>query len=526
MPDGRESGAGPLLTRRALLGAAALILPGTAAAQPVHRAIAEQTIRGLTVTSSSAAIWIAWSRVVAPLTTQASLQVVANPLLRRDSPIHDRAFAHLRVLGAPRVRFVPWYPYPRLSVPELGSPTSTRTTWDFRDVDPMMVDFMHATAGRSPIVNFSTIPAWMWTTAGPIALPGNPNTVDFGYGQGTDLAVPVSTVGAYYRRLVSWYTEGGFRDELGRRHVSGHRFKVEYWEVLNEIDAEHALTPRDYTELYDEIVTQVSRVSPRTQFIGLALSSMAPQTLAYVRYFLDPVNHRPGIPRDWISYHFYVAPSRDTQAGWGLTSFPKVDAFLARVDAIESLRLRLSPSTRTAVDEAGTLLRGACLQAVPEAIPDLYWNFSAAIFAYLYANLAMRGIDLVCESQLVGLPGQYPSVTMLDWRTGLPNARYRVLELLLNSLSSAMLLCAARASDSRLFGLGLRTRSGERCVLLINKGDSPLAVRLQGLKGASVAIVDGASAGGPPRREDPRYHGITLSGYAVAVAHLQRSRHR
>ena len=34
------------------------------------------------------------------------------------------------------------------------------------------------------------------------------------------------------------------------------------------------------------------------------------------------------------------------------------------------------------------------------------------------------------ESQLVGYPTQYPSVSMMDWTTAEPNSRYWVLYLL------------------------------------------------------------------------------------------------
>ena len=38
--------------------------------------------------------------------------------------------------------------------------------------------------------------------------------------------------GEYFSRIVSWYTKGGFVDELGVRHVSNHSYSWKYWEVL------------------------------------------------------------------------------------------------------------------------------------------------------------------------------------------------------------------------------------------------------------------------------------------------------
>jgi hypothetical protein len=48
-----------------------------------------------------------------------NFQVVVNPMIRRTSPIHDRVFEMLHNLQAEYVRFVPWLPYPRLSVVHL-----------------------------------------------------------------------------------------------------------------------------------------------------------------------------------------------------------------------------------------------------------------------------------------------------------------------------------------------------------------------------------------------------------------------
>lgn len=45
------------------------------------------------------------------------------------------------------------------------------------------------------------------------------------------------------------------------------------------------------------------------------------------------------------------------------------------------------------------------------------------------------GIEVVGESQLVGYPSQFPSVTEIDWHDGSPNARFRVLQLLSANIS-------------------------------------------------------------------------------------------
>ena len=67
-------------------------------------------------------------------------------------------------------------------------------------------------------------------------------------------------------------SNGGFTDENGVRPRSGYHYKLPVWEVLNEVDFEHNMTPEQYTERYDAIVSAIHAVSPETKFMGLALA--------------------------------------------------------------------------------------------------------------------------------------------------------------------------------------------------------------------------------------------------------------
>ena len=82
--------------------------------------------------------------------------MVVNPRLRHGDPLSAAAYKAVNELGADYVRFVPWLPYPRLAVAELEPPTPQETSWNFNLIDPMMKDFLDATAGHSTILNFST----------------------------------------------------------------------------------------------------------------------------------------------------------------------------------------------------------------------------------------------------------------------------------------------------------------------------------------------------------------------------------
>lgn len=358
-----------------------------------------------------------------------TLQVVVNPPLRRGSSIHDTAFAALHDLGASYVRFVPWLPYPRLAVAELEPPTREKTSWDLTQIDPMTVDFLQATQGYSTILNFSTIPAWMFKTPQPVTYPTDPDQVVWNYTQGTELRdASLKELADYYARLVSWYAKGGFTDELGKFHASGHHFILPYWEVFNEIEAEHQTTPQQYTQRYDAVVEAIHRVSPQTKFVGLALADA--HHLDYFNYFLDPKNHRPGIPLDMISYHFYGSPADAIAAHWQF--FAEADRFVQNVRQIEAIRQRLSPSTKSTIDEIGVILPNdnGPVDDTATRIPPIYWNAAGAMYAYLYLELSKLGIDVIGESQLVGYPTQFPSVSMIDWRNEKPNARFQVLKLL------------------------------------------------------------------------------------------------
>ena len=423
-------------------------------------------------------------------------------------------------LGADYVRYVPWLPYPKLGVAELEPPAGDKTSWDFSLIDPMTIDFLNATQGHPVMLNFSTIPAWMFTTAKPVQYPQDPEQATWTYTQGTELRDPSGKeLGDYYARLVSWYVNGGFTDEYGRRHDSGHRFKIDYWEVLNEPDLEHNTTPEQYTARYDAIVAAVRKVAPGIKFVGISVAYPSANPHMF-EYFLDPKNHRPGIPLDMISYHFYAAPSAHQGQGAEssqFTFFDQADGFIATARYIESIRRRLSPSTQTTVNEIGSILAGDPNLKAP--IPNSYWNLSGACFAYVFGHLASLGIDIAGESQLVGYPTQFPSVSMVDWNTGGPNARLRVLELLKSNFRPGDKIVKTAAGSPDLYALAMTGPKGERKLLLVNKRDREIQVTLPG-RATAAQTVDQTTKGEVPRRQALNGNKLTLGGLAVAVVEM------
>jgi hypothetical protein len=469
---------------------------------------------------------IDWSRILLVSRSTPTLQVVTNPMLNPGAPIHDASFAALKSLGADYVRFVPWLPYPKTAVAELEPPSNGQSHWDFTTIDPVTRDFFAATEGHSTIVNFSTIPAWIFKTDKPVTYPEDPNQVFWDYTQGTQLRDPTGQeLGAYYARLVSWYTAGGFTDETGRRHQSGYHYAIPVWEVLNEVESEHSTTPEDYTLRYDAIVEAIRQVSPRTQFMGLALAAPGANP-RFFEYFLDPKHHRPGTPLDYISFHFYAAPAADeTPDSWQHTFFSQADGFLATTRFILAIRDRLSPATKIDIDELGVILpddnRETARQLdMPARIPRRYWNAAAALYAYLFLELSKLGVDVIGESQLVGYPSQFPSVTMIDWTAGKPNARYWALKLIKDNFHPGDKLIA---QPSQLFSSpevaiqGFIARTGRK-VLFVNKTNTEKTVKLQPeLANGATWTVDEASGEDAPRAGKADGAVLKLAPFAVTV---------
>eukprot|EP00055_Hartaetosiga_balthica_P009775 m.39890 g.39890 ORF g.39890 m.39890 type:complete len:643 (-) comp6894_c0_seq2:1647-3575(-) len=388
-------------------------------------------------------IVVNWEDIIALSNTTTTLQVVANPLLNEKTcPVAARAFESLAALNADMVRYVPWFPYPKVGVAELDPPNySTKaTSWNFEDITPQLFAFMNATYGNGHTVvpNFSTQPTWMYDT-NDWSYPTDPNTCDFQYPRGNANANTTELVAAYYARLLSWLVKGEFDDEFGVRHTGGPKYNLTHWEVFNEPQGCHGLTMEGYNEQYDAVVTAIREAADpehRIKFVGLAASG---SPLDWISYFLDPNNHKAGIPRDYVSFHFYAnCPNRTDPQNYE-NFFVEADGFLLQAHQIASVRASLSPGTKISCDEMGVILPDDNV-ASPVPFPKVYWNAAGAMYAYLVGELTKVGFEVLGQSQLAGTPpqpqwdiheSQYPSVSLLDWTTGEGNGRYWVLKMLI-----------------------------------------------------------------------------------------------
>jgi hypothetical protein len=464
-----------------------------------------------------------WNNIIAVSKMTPTLQIVENPMVRNNSPIHKATFKALKELEADYIRYVPWFPYPKLAVAELDPPEKDKTSWNFTYLDSTMEAFMEATKGHPVVINFSTTPAWIWKTDSVVTYPADPYKTCWTYNQGTQLRdTTMKEVSDYFTRLFSWYTQGGFTDELGKFHKSEHFYKIPYWEVLNEPDLEHNISPRIYTKMYDAIVSKLKKLSPDTKFVGLSLSRV--RNPEYFEYFLNPKNHQPGIPLDGISYHHYSQPSwtwnDQPMEVYQYTYFEKAEAFFDRVRYIENIRKRLSPNTITMINEIGTMTH-APKDGIYN-IPDNYWNLSGSLYAYIYLELTKIGIEVAGESQMVGYPTQFPDVSMMNWKNGNPNARFWILKLLKDNFGPGDKLVNATYNNALgVYVQGFITKKGKK-LLLINKKNIETPLQLPDeAKNAQISFVDITTGEKPPMKSQLTGNSITLRPYAVAVVLLK-----
>jgi hypothetical protein len=451
-----------------------------------------------------------WSTVIsANNTTIPTLQVVVNPLLEKElagghvNTIHDAVFSNLAALGADYVRFSTWYPYPHLDVAELYQPKAGKTHWDFDGLDPIVDDFLGAMGGRTSIFNFSTIPEWMYLGGTSVSVPTAENSLDWGYEQGTTLRDrTLKEVSGYFARVAAWYNLGGFTDEYGEAHASGHFYGMPYWEVLNEIQFEHGMTAPEYTAIYDAVVAAIKEELPSMKFVAPAMAWHG-LNAKYMKYFLSHAKEQV----DMLSYHFYGFPSQGSV-------FNQADVFLKIAASIETMKHEVSPNTKTTVDELGTIDEGINIP-----FTSSYWNLSGAMYAYTFTHLALLGVDVVGESQLVGFPSQYPSVSMVNWTTGAPNARYWALKLLIDEMGSSRNWIQTVSSSKNIFAQAFVDSSGNQRILLVNKSPKATATEIAGVQsGNTMRFVSQAAAG--IQTETLTSPSVSLPGYGVAVIEL------
>jgi hypothetical protein len=472
--------------------------------------------------TAPATIDVSWNQVESVSKTTITVQDCPEPPLLRKAPTHDAIYKALRELNADYARLQPWFPYPKISVAELEAPHDGQTFWNFKLLDEVTEDFIEATKGHSVVFDLGTIPTWMFKTKSPVQHPSDPEEIDWGYEQGTELRDPsLQEVADYQARLASWYIKGGFSDEFGKWHASGHHFKVDYWEVLNEVDLEHNLSPELYTKIYDAVVEKVGKLSPEMKFIGIALANPVGRP-EYFSYFLDPKHHKPEIPIDMISYHFYSQRARDLPTETlQFTIFEQADKFLTAVRYIDAIRRQYYPKTGVDIDELGSMLPDGQAPQLTEPISSFYWNVAGAMWAYVYGHLAKQGIEVVGGAEIIDYPAQFAATSLLHWENGQPNARYRVLKLLHDHFAPGDKIVSTKSGQESVFAQAFIAPNRRRKILMVNERAQPVSITVANAKGGHLESVDLTTASDPPSQTISDSDEVKLKGLAVAVLSFQ-----
>jgi hypothetical protein len=128
-------------------------------------------------------------------------------------------------------------------------------------------------------------------------------------------------------------------------------------------------------------------------------------------------------------------------------------------------------------------------------------------------------IDIVGEAQLIGFPSQYPTLSMMDWTTNQPNARFWALKLLKDSFlpgDEMVETYLAPLITSDVEAQAFLTPSGRK-LLLINKRNRRIDISLPNAASATALTVDAQSGEAPARAITPTDGTIALQPFAVTV---------
>ncbi len=127
------------------------------------------------------------------------------------------------------------------------------------------------------------------------------------------------------------------------------------------------------------------------------------------------------------------------------------------------------------------------------------------------------GIDVAGESQLVGYPTQFPSVSMVDWHNGKPNARVWVLKLLHDHFGPGDKIVEIAVDNPYLTGLAVVTKAGKRKMLLVNKRDRNLDLSIAGAAGCRFDYVDVTTGFQPPASTKLASDKLMTHGFSVGI---------
>ena len=132
------------------------------------------------------------------------------------------------------------------------------------------------------------------------------------------------------------------------------------------------------------------------------------------------------------------------------------------------------------------------------------------------------GIDDAAQSGIPAEPGLWASISMLEWDTAEPNARYRVLKLVKDNFHLGDKFVESSADGGYVMTQAFVGANGEHKLLLVNKRERGCEISLPGSDGAKLEMVDLATGSNPPAVSTISGSSFKLGGFGVAVVTLAK----
>lgn len=293
---------------------------------------------------------------------------------------------------------------------DISLPEGTYDYWDFTNED-LTISALRA-RNISYLLNVRSAPPWMFNAYGKLR-------------DGT-----FHEFAHYMARLVSWYNKGGFTDEKGVYHKSGHVEWVHTWEIWNEPSSSYEipvpvpdksspfLNPISFARLYNTVVAAMRAVDPSIIVGDPALSGHT--DTAFANYIGPFVSHLTQ-PISFISFHTYATGSRtesDAAAFYRVNT--RIPAVIASLRPI-AFAANHGHGVPIWLDETG-FNESSALPADPRDNSPVTYAFISDIFIIA----ATHAVSQVDPFPLVGTS----PVGLFDYPTHLPHGSFWLYTLL------------------------------------------------------------------------------------------------
>ncbi len=290
----------------------------------------------------------------------------------------------------------------------ISLPEETRGDWNFSYPDAA-IGHLRA-QGTSFFLNVRSSPPWMFDASGHLPRQNFP------------------LFAQYMARLVGWYNKGGFTDDSGRYHASGHSEWVHTWEIWNEpssgseipvpVANRNALwmSPQDYALMFSEVVAAMRAVDPTVAVGGPALSGYNAHAFTwYLSNFLLNVTQ----PVSFVSFHFYPTGNIKEPDQAVLQNLSQ--SYGQYINAVQRMMQQIHKSIPLWIDELGFNAYSR-LPIDPRGTSLIGYAFVADVFAQSVAS----GVAQVNEFPLVG----DAQLGLIDMKSGAPFRTYWLYTML------------------------------------------------------------------------------------------------